>query len=146
MTSILDEYFDKVMPEPNSGCWIWTGATNPAGYGRAWHLGRLRYAHRVAFLLAEGYIPPRPSYHHKAHGKALVFDHLCRNRACCNPDHLAVVTQTENKRRGSALITHCPQGHEYAGENLYVNPQGARICRECQRERDRRRYRERKAS
>ena len=28
-------------------------------------------------------------------------------------------------------ITHCPNGHPYAGENLYVNPKGSRNCRQC---------------
>ena len=143
--SILDLHADRVMPEPNSGCWLWTGALNKDGYGRVWHLGRTWAAHRLAFLLAEGYLPPRPSYHHKRHGNVLVFDHLCRNRACCNPDHLAVVTKEENNRRGKALVTHCPQGHEYAGDNLYLHPDGRRDCRACNRERHRR-YRERKAA
>lgn len=34
------------------------------------------------------------------------------------------------KRRG---MTHCPAGHEYAGENLYVTPDGKRVCKECNR-------------
>lgn len=29
------------------------------------------------------------------------------------------------------LKTHCPYGHPYAGENLYVDPQGNRRCRAC---------------
>src|SRR6188474_1286654 len=29
------------------------------------------------------------------------------------------------------LKTHCPQGHPYAGENLYVNPRGKRLCKIC---------------
>ena len=27
--------------------------------------------------------------------------------------------------------THCPKGHPYSGKNLYINPRGARCCREC---------------
>ncbi|WP_443041336.1 HNH endonuclease [Streptomyces sp. B21-108] len=26
-------------------------------------------------------------------------DHLCQNKACCNPDHLSPVTRSENSRR-----------------------------------------------
>ena len=37
------------------------------------------------------------------HGKiphGLILDHLCRNRACCNPDHLEAVPSRTNTRRG----------------------------------------------
>lgn len=38
---------------------------------------------------------------------------------------------THNK----ASRTHCPQGHPYAGDNLYVKPSGGRVCRQCKRDR-----------
>jgi hypothetical protein len=41
------------------------------------------------------------------------------------------------------LKTHCPQGHPYAGENLYIGPRGDRICIECKRK-NLRRHRQRK--
>ena len=33
--------------------------------------------------------------------------------------------------RGTA--THCPNGHEYTEENVYLNTRGTRRCRTCQR-------------
>lgn len=46
-------------------------------------------AHRARFEAAHGPIPAD-----------LVPDHLCRNRWCCNPEHIELVTPTENLRRG----------------------------------------------
>lgn len=31
--------------------------------------------------------------------------------------------------------THCPQGHPYSGENLYIGPRGERHCKSCKRRR-----------
>jgi hypothetical protein len=40
-------------------------------------------------------------------------------------------------RKNPALKTHCPVGHEYAGDNLYVTPRGKRMCRKCASDRKR---------
>lgn len=93
-----------------------------------------RAAHRVAY---EALVAPIAA--------GLQLDHLCRVRRCVNPAHVEPVTQAENLRRGETITaravaaTHCPQGHPYSGENLYVNPEGHRHCRQCARDRNARR-------
>ena len=105
-------------------CIPWLGSLFPNGYGRL----DGRVAHRVIY---EALIGPVP--------EGLQLDHLCRNRACVNVNHLEPVTQRENIRRGSRPNqTHCKRGHEYTPENTYRRgSSGARQCRACQRRSDR---------
>lgn len=74
-------------------CWLWTGPKQREGYGTIWRGGRMpRKAHRVAYELLVGPIPP-----------GAMLDHLCHVPACVRPDHLAPVTNAQNSqnRRGA---------------------------------------------
>lgn len=59
-------------------CWIWQGRLNRSGYG----------PYRSTYIKHRGQVP-----------RGLQLDHVCRVRACCNPDHLQPVTPQENIRR-----------------------------------------------
>lgn len=124
----------KVSPEPNSGCWLWTGTTDGGrGYGKMSFLGRAEGAHRVSYILHCGPI-----------ATGLEIDHQCCVPACVNPAHLRQMTRAENlaisDKRGLKLgglangarnraKTHCPQGHSYA--DAIITKQGWRTCRPC---------------
>jgi len=129
----------KTLPTGVGGCWLWTASKDRKGYGKFKMAGRVHRAHRVSYEMHVGPIPD-----------GLELDHLCRNRMCVNPDHLEPVTTQENLLRGDTIAacnaakTHCPQGHEYAGDNLYIDKRGRRFCRTCARERDRKRYQRKK--
>ncbi len=70
------------------GCVMWDLALNGDGYAQTRFGGRLIPVHRIAFELARGPIPA---------GQEI--DHLCRNRACLNPDHLEAVGHDVNIAR-----------------------------------------------
>lgn len=79
-------------------CWEWMGGcTNGAGYGRSYvgsHSGgdfHHVYVHRFVYEYFHGPIPD-----------GMHVDHLCFNRACCNPDHLEAVSPAVNMSRAWA--------------------------------------------
>ena len=117
-------------------CWEWTGGKS-SGYGLFWWKGSTVAAHRLAYAALVGKI---------ADDKEL--DHKCRNRACVNPQHLAVVTHRENVLAGAnftaanARLVCCPKGHPY---EVVTRPKGGtqRRCRVCRNERALARYHER---
>ncbi len=104
-----------------SGCWLWTASRFRNGYGqfRDKELPT-SLAHRASWLLHRGLIP-----------------HLCRNPLCVNPEHLELVTNRENSRRGKGSVTSCKHGHAYDEENtgwkLDKVRGWRRYCRACAR-------------
>ena len=116
----IDRFWSKV--EKTDSCWNWKGAIRCDGYGKFKINRKTSYAHRFSYELSGGNIP-----------STLQLDHLCRNRACVNPEHLETVTGKENMARGSRKTKkYCPRGHEYNAENTYIY-KDERSCRVCHR-------------
>jgi HNH endonuclease len=123
----LTEIDKRIGLDHATECWVYTGTLHN-GYGSVYYEGQAWKVHRLAWTLANGPVP-----------EGLVLDHLCRNRACCNPDHLEPVTSLENTRRSPihhGAKVRCKQGHAFTAENTGINrhkDETRRYCRICQR-------------
>jgi len=136
--TLAERFFGRILPHPVTGCWNWLGGkTN--GYGSFWADGEMTNAHRFSYIVFVGDIPAGHDV-----------DHLCRNRGCCNPEHLEAVTRKVNMARGelrppsgakskNGKKTTCPRGHPYDGANKW-----SRTCSICQKTRNDLRYRGRR--
>lgn len=84
-TEVLARFAEKIERGYPSGCWIWSGRMGPNGYGYFDTGFRTELAHRFAYEIRDGEIPP-----------GVVIEHTCEVSLCVNPDHLAAVSQSEN--------------------------------------------------
>lgn len=124
--TIEQRLLSKVKNNPETGCMEFIGSLYKNGYGQIWNGKRTEQAHRVSYRFYVGEIPDDKE-----------IDHLCRNRCCVNPNHLALVTHQENIARSHTVMgenarkTHCMRGHPLSGENLIITKQKTRQCRVC---------------
>ena len=125
--------FEKfVEPEPNTGCHLWVGSLNQAGYGQFYNGSRIVLAHRHVLGLDRAL-------------KDQSVDHKCNVRCCVNPAHLQIVSRSRNiwlafnrdRRPTKPRQPFCKSGrHRMEGENV-IDCNG-RTCRACKNERQRR--------
>ena len=84
--SLEERFWNFVVKGP--GCWDWTGATHPFGYGVMGVSGRrgaVDTAHRVSWLIHNGPVPDMTEVCHR-----------CDNPPCTRPDHLFLGTHADN--------------------------------------------------
>lgn len=109
MNSIPDSlrFWGRVTrPEDATACWLWQGARKSGGglrYGHLRYDGHTVLAHRLAWELTHGPIPP-----------GLCVCHRCDNPICCNPAHLFLGTHSDNMRDREQKGRHnAPRGERH---------------------------------
>lgn len=129
-TPLSDRFWSHV--RKGEGCWQWDSP-------RANSYPRIRRggggtpkvsAHRLAWELTHGDIPP-----------GMFVCHHCDNKNCVRPDHLFLGKPIDNsqdmirkgrhKEQRKPKPTHCNAGHAYTLENIRVENNGRRRCRQC---------------
>ncbi len=122
--TLRERWESKVSPEPNSGCWLWTGALDGHGYGQlAMSVGKKKLATHVSLELVG---KPRPFPEACAR-------HKCDNPICVNPDHLEWGTMKANTQesiaRGRADMSGLALGHAAMRERYNLRP--VKTCETC---------------
>lgn len=97
MDSIERRFWSKV--DKTSGCWLWTAGVTSRGYGKMSMGGRQQYAHRLAWYFTHGLLDAN-----------LVVDHKCHNTLCVNPDHLQLVTTSQNMQNRAGAAANSKSG------------------------------------
>ena|SRR3990172_13318213 len=82
----IEAFWSKVRRGAKEDCWPWLAGTTGDSYGQFCVPGRILYAHRVAWGIANGLdIPP-----------GIEVLHSCDNPICVNPTHLHLGTHRDN--------------------------------------------------
>lgn len=82
-------FWKRVDIKGTDECWYWKGAKTTHGYGYFWLETKMVHAHRYALLGDKLELEP------------LCVLHSCDHKACCNPNHLSLGTNAQNRGEAS---------------------------------------------
>jgi len=131
--SVEKRLLDGCVPEPNTGCWLWTKSIKHFGYGAIGIGGGwVEFTHRASYIIFKGEIPD-----------GIIVRHKCDTPSCINPEHLILGTIKDNsqdmvdrRRHKYHKINICKNGHEFNSDNTeyaFNRKMGKkqRVCKTC---------------
>lgn len=111
---LLEKLISNTYPEPNTGCWLWSGMLNVSGYGimKCASLPQFKTAltHRISYYLHKGEFD-----------YSLNVLHTCDTPCCINPDHLFLGTHQDNmndRKRKNRTNRIAPKGEKCGASKL----------------------------
>lgn len=81
----MDRIGNNIIIDALTNCWNWQKSVTSEGYGQLTENRKYWTTHRYVYTKIYGNIPD-----------GMVIRHLCHNKRCCNPEHLAMGTQRDN--------------------------------------------------
>jgi hypothetical protein len=122
----FDKFFSSYEVDNDTDCWNWKGSRSSyQGYGVIYYEGKRIPAHRFAYILFVGFITSSSIIHH-----------TCENKGCVNPAHLCAITHAQHKSLHAPSKRRpetCVNGHRWDEVEYYINSQGYKVCKICQR-------------
>lgn len=113
MTPFLEKHRNKWEAITETGCFIWTAASDTFGYGSCWCPVECKTKKAHVLSLAETEGPPPPGTE---------ASHLCHVRCCVNPAHLRWETTSENCLRKPKALRE--KSADAAGKSRRANARG----------------------
>ena len=135
----LKKIIDRIEPQAN-GCWWYPALPNKTGYAATrigWPVTKSEKIYRLSWTFYKGDIPEGMTIDHLCHDpKVCKEGNACLHRRCVNPDHLALVSQSDNSKKTSRMLsnmTHCVNGHSLENNiRIYkTNNQMRKVCKTC---------------
>lgn len=127
---LLDKLWSRTEVDATTGCFLFAG-TNQRGHGQLRYMGRSHGVHRLSAMIFLGL---------DLNDTKAQANHTCASRNCWNPDHLYIGDQSQNildavrsntYNNQNTIKTHCKRGHPLEGDNLKLDENGGRRCRQC---------------
>lgn len=140
----LERIVSRFVVQPN-GCWHHPSVPNRVGYAQTkfgWPVSKSTLIHRLSWMHFNGDIPEGMVLDHLCHDTSTCAGgSTCEHRRCVNPEHLQLVTASENSKRTTrilALKTHCTNGHLLENNLMYYKSkeENRSACKTCHKERN----------